>query len=235
MLYMTRSNISPEQDRIEVTIDEKRNVISVWNNGKGIPVIRHAQYEGIYIPELVMGNLLAGSNFDDSEKRLGGGRHGYGAKLTNIFSHAFTVETGDSVRQLLYTQTWRDNMSVREPAAVTPLAAGTMDYTRITFSVDIARFSKQAKKLDKDIVALWARRVLDVAGCNPGIKCFLNGRLVKVSSQLARTLLRMRKEWMRHANMSCANTLTLAQADLVHACLNACVGQGDCRSGPAVL
>ena len=29
-------------DRIEVTIDEKRNVISVWNNGKGIPVIRHA-------------------------------------------------------------------------------------------------------------------------------------------------------------------------------------------------
>jgi hypothetical protein len=54
--------------------------------------------------------------------------------------------------------------------------------------VDIARFSKQAKKLDKDIVALWARRVLDVAGCNPGIKCFLNGRLVKVSSQLARTL-----------------------------------------------
>ena len=215
-------------DRIEVTIDEKRNVISVWNNGKGIPVIRHAQYEGIYIPELVMGNLLAGSNFDDSEKRLGGGRHGYGAKLTNIFSHAFTVETGDSVRQLLYTQTWRDNMSVREPAAVTPLAAGTMDYTRITFSVDIARFSKQAKKLDKDIVALWARRVLDVAGCNPGIKCFLNGRLVKVR-------WRMRKEWMRHANMSCANTRTLAQADLVHACLNACVGQGDCRSGSALL
>ena len=178
----------PSMDRIEVTIDEKRNVISVWNNGKGIPVIRHAQYEGIYIPELVMGNLLAGSNFDDSEKRLGGGRHGYGAKLTNIFSNAFTVETGDSVRQLLYRQTWRDNMSVREPAALTPLAAGTMDYTRVTFSVDIARFSKQAKKLDKDIVALWARRVLDVAGCNPGIKCFLNGRLVKVSSQLARTL-----------------------------------------------
>ena len=86
------------------------------------------------------------------------------------------------------TQTWRDNMSVREPAAITPLAAGTMDYTRVTFSVDIARFSKQTKKLNKDIVALWARRVLDVAGCNPGIKCFLNGRLVKVSSQLARTL-----------------------------------------------
>jgi DNA topoisomerase-2 len=32
----------PSMDRIEVTIDEKRNVISVWNNGKGIPVIRHA-------------------------------------------------------------------------------------------------------------------------------------------------------------------------------------------------
>ena len=51
----------------------------------------------MYVPELVMGNLLAGSNFDDSQKRLGGGRHGYGAKLTNIFSTAFTVETAEYV------------------------------------------------------------------------------------------------------------------------------------------
>ena len=53
-------------DRIEVTIDAERGTISVWNNGAGIPVQMHAD-EGVYVPELVMGHLLTGSNFDDSE------------------------------------------------------------------------------------------------------------------------------------------------------------------------
>jgi DNA topoisomerase II len=170
----------PSMDRIEVTIDEKKKSVSVWNNGKGIPVIKHSLYEDVYVPELVMGNLLAGSNFDDSKKRLGGGRHGYGAKLTNIFSTAFSVETADSARRLVYKQTWRDNMSVCEPAIITPMDSAATDYTRVTFCVDLKRFSKKAARLDKDIVALWARRVLDVAGCCPGVKCVLNGKLVRV-------------------------------------------------------
>lgn len=36
-----------------------------------------------------------------------GGRHGYGAKLTNIFSHAFEVDTADSTRGLRYRQVLR--------------------------------------------------------------------------------------------------------------------------------
>jgi DNA topoisomerase-2 len=124
----------PSMDRIEVTIKEHTNTVSIWNNGKGIPVIKHAQYEEMYVPELIMGNLLAGSNFDDTQKRLGGGRHGYGAKLTNIFSTAFTVETADSVRKLLYKQTWRNNMSVCEQAEISPMGPGSTDYTRVTFT-----------------------------------------------------------------------------------------------------
>jgi DNA topoisomerase-2 len=169
----------PTMNRIDVKIDEKNGVVSIWNNGKGIPIIRHAQYQDIYVPELVMGNLLAGSNFDDSKKRLGGGRHGYGAKLTNIFSTTFTVETADTIRKLRYRQTWRDNMSTCEPAVITPLGDETKDFTEITFAVDLRRFSRKTK-LDKDIVALWARRVLDVAGCNPGVRCSLNGKPVRV-------------------------------------------------------
>jgi len=169
----------PSMNRLEVKIDQRTNTVSVWNNGRGIPVIKHKKYDNIYVPELVMGNLLAGSNFDDTQKRLGGGRHGYGAKLTNIFSTSFSVETLDSERKLLYKQTWRDNMSICEPADITSVGPGAADYTCITFSVDMKRFSKK-KKLDSDIIALWSRRVLDIAGCNTGVKCFLNGKLVRV-------------------------------------------------------
>jgi DNA topoisomerase-2 len=52
----------------------------------------------LYVPELVLGNLFTGSNFDDKKLKTTGGRNGYGAKLTNIFSTYFEVETVDSQR-----------------------------------------------------------------------------------------------------------------------------------------
>lgn len=36
---------------------------------------------------------LTSSNYDDDEKKLTGGRNGYGAKLTNIYSHEFSASS----------------------------------------------------------------------------------------------------------------------------------------------
>ncbi len=82
-------------DTIKVTIDQKKGVITVWNNGKGIPIQEHKEHK-CYVPELVFGHLLTSSNYDDKQKKVTGGRNGYGAKLTNIFSKRFLVETQDS-------------------------------------------------------------------------------------------------------------------------------------------
>ena len=60
-------------------------MISVWNNGKGIPITIHKEHK-IYVPELILGNLLTSSNYDDTEKKTTGGRNGFGAKLANVFS-----------------------------------------------------------------------------------------------------------------------------------------------------
>jgi hypothetical protein len=63
--------------RIDVVIDpgnasEGRGpLIRVWNNGKGIPIHLHAT-EQLYIPEMVFGHLLTGSNFDDTKKTSNG-------------------------------------------------------------------------------------------------------------------------------------------------------------------
>ena len=73
----------------------ENNLISVWNNGRGIPVEMHAT-EKLYVPELIFGTLLTSSNFDDEERKVTGGRNGYGAKLCNIFSNEFTIETSSS-------------------------------------------------------------------------------------------------------------------------------------------
>ena len=97
-------------DVIKVVIDEESGEISVWNNGQGIPVEIHKEYN-IYVPQLIFGHLLTGSNYDDNEKKVVGGRNGYGAKLTNIFSTQFTVECGDRERGKLFKMTWKNNMS----------------------------------------------------------------------------------------------------------------------------
>ena len=68
------------------------NLIQIWNNGKGIPVEMHKE-EKVYVPALIFGQLLTSSNYDDDERKVTGGRNGYGAKLCNIFSSEFTIET----------------------------------------------------------------------------------------------------------------------------------------------
>ena len=80
---------------LKIDIDREKNKLSVYNNGKGIPVVVHKEHN-IYVPELIFGHLLTGSNYNDDKKKVVGGRNGYGAKLCNIFSTEFVVETADS-------------------------------------------------------------------------------------------------------------------------------------------
>jgi DNA topoisomerase-2 len=85
----------PSMSIIRITVDPKENKIAVWNNGKGIPIQIHKDQK-CYVPEMIFGQLLTSSNYDDEQKKTTGGRNGYGAKLANIFSTKFILETGDT-------------------------------------------------------------------------------------------------------------------------------------------
>jgi len=49
----------------------ENNLISVWNNGKGIPVVEH-KVEKVFVPALIFGQLLTSSNYDDEQKKVTG-------------------------------------------------------------------------------------------------------------------------------------------------------------------
>ena len=66
--------------------------IDVENDGDGIPIAIHPEHK-VYAPELIFGHLLTSGNYDKSEEKIVGGKNGYGAKLTNIFSKKFTLST----------------------------------------------------------------------------------------------------------------------------------------------
>jgi len=151
-------------DKLDITFNAEDNTIIVKNNGKGIPVEFHKD-EKCYVPTLVFGHLLTGSNFDDDEKKTTGGRNGYGAKLANIFSTKFIVECADTNNGKKFIQVFRHNMTVCDGPIITSLTATEKkrgDYVQITFSPDLARFNMT--KLDDDIISLFSKRAYDIAG-----------------------------------------------------------------------
>lgn len=161
---------------IKVSIDKQNNSISVWNDGKGIPIVIHKEYK-IYIPELIFGNLLSSTSYDIKGKIVGG-KNGYGAKLANIFSTEFEVETVDSENKKFYYQKFENNMFIINDPIIKD--SNEKSYTKITFKPDLNKFS--LKELTNDIISLFEKRVYDIAGCCDSIKVYLNNELIKFKS-----------------------------------------------------
>ncbi|XP_045623508.1 DNA topoisomerase 2-alpha isoform X1 [Procambarus clarkii] len=164
-------------DTIKVDIDAENNQVSIFNNGKGIPVAMHKD-EKMYVPTMIFGHLLTSSNYNDEEQKVTGGRNGYGAKLCNIFSTKFIVETSSKEYKKSFKQTWGNNMSKASEPRIKDFTGE--DYTKITFSPDLAKFKMEA--LTADMVALMSRRAYDIAASSRGVKVFLNGKRIPVKN-----------------------------------------------------
>lgn len=160
---------------IKVDFNKQTGEISVWNNGSGIPVVEHSEHK-MYIPELIFGHLLSGSNYDDSEARTGAGTNGLGSKCTNIYSKKFVIETVDSENNKKFVQEYFDNMSKRNPPKITK--SSVKSYTKITFIPDYPRFDM--KCLEEDTICLLNKRVYDcIANTGNHVSVYLNGEKLK--------------------------------------------------------
>lgn len=165
--------------KIEVIINKEENEISILNDGQSIPVEIDAK-ENVYNAELVFGHLLTSSNYDDNEKKVTGGRNGYGAKLCNIFSTEFVVETYDSIHKKSYKQIFKNNMSVIGKPIIKELKAVKKDFVKITFKPDLQKFGLTV--MSDDIIALLSKRVYDIAGCNVNLKVYLNDLVIPIKN-----------------------------------------------------
>ena len=164
------------QTQIKVTIDEKAGFVKIWNNGEGIPVQRHKEHD-LWVPEMIFGYLLTSSNYDDTEAKVTGGRNGFGAKLTNVFSNRFEVETAHSRSRKKFSMRWSKNMLGPEPAVITPFEGS--DYTAVTFYPDFSKFGVSG--FSEDMTLLMKRRVYDIAGTTDrSLKCYLNGNKLPI-------------------------------------------------------
>ena len=144
---------------IEVNIDEKKGVISIKNNGLSIPI---KLQDGKYLPEIAFTNLFSSSNFNN--KRVGAGKNGVGASITNVMSKIFLIEI--MCDNIYYKQIIRDNC--KNIAKPTIENKQSDNFVKISFAPDfktilsISNAKCNVKDMFVNTIKLIKKRVLDV-------------------------------------------------------------------------
>jgi DNA topoisomerase-2 len=142
-----------------IDISVRDNTITIRNDGESIDVEKHPEYD-VYIPQMIFGELLTSTNYDKDEKKLVGGKNGYGVKLVNIFAKKLTLTIVDDKRQLKYTQVFEDNMSKIGTPKIT--SCKTKPYVEVEWVPDFARFGWK-DSIPVDLLEVVRRRVFDLA------------------------------------------------------------------------
>ena len=167
--------------KIEITIDPESQKITIWNDGLAIPTVIHKWKKGeekvadsIYEATLIFGVLNSSGNYNDSGSdgpRVVGGLHGFGAKLTNIFSTEFHVETFDPETGLRFRQSFSENMKVASEPEIKSLKQ-KKGLTEISYIADFQRFGVSG--YSADMIAAMRKLAIDCAMIT-GQKVIFNG------------------------------------------------------------
>lgn len=167
---------------INANIEEDGTII-LSNDGNGIDIAKHPEYD-IWIPELIFGHLRTSTNYDKTEKRIVGGKNGFGFKLALIWSTYGKIETIDHTRGLKYEQTFRNNLDIIADPIITKVPKTTKPYTKVLFKPDYSRFGIHG--LSPDMIGLLKKRVFDIAAVTDHsikkVKLGFNEELVPVKS-----------------------------------------------------
>ncbi len=162
---------------INISIEDD-GTIEMINDGDGIDVAKHPEYD-LWIPEMIFGHLRTSTNYNKDEKKIVGGKNGFGFKLVLIWSTYGYIETVDSVRKLKYCQTFENNLDVLGKPTIRKCS--TKPYTKIRFKPDYARLG--ISSLTDSMKSLMIKRVYDIAAItDTSVKVKYNSELVPVKN-----------------------------------------------------
>jgi DNA topoisomerase-2 len=175
MMQMQSVETTKQVTYIDVSITAD-GTITIENDGNGIDVAKHPEND-LWIPEMIFGHLRTSTNYNKDEKRIVGGKNGFGFKLVLIWSTYGKIETLDHVRGLKYIQEFKQNLDEICPPTITKCKG--KPYTKVTFTPDYKRFGLPG--LSSDMMALIKKRVYDIAAVSSKkIKVSFNGEVIPV-------------------------------------------------------
>ena len=168
----TRSSTNPVK-KITITCD--KDSFYIENDGESIDVVEHPEHK-VWVPQMIFAELLTSTNYDKEEKKLVGGKNGYGVKLVNIFAKHMEVNIVDSTRKLSYKQVFDENMTkIHKP---TVKESKSKSSVAVRWQPDFARFGMT--EITPDMMRLIERRIWDLAmTVGKDVKVSYNGEVLK--------------------------------------------------------
>lgn len=163
---------------IDVSIQDDGSIVMI-NDGNGMDVVMHPKYN-VWVPELIFGHLRTSTNYNKEEKKIVGGKNGFGFKLVLIWSTSGSIETVDHIRNLKYVQEFKDNLDTICPPKITK-ATKSKPYTKITFKPDYRRLGING--LSPDMISLLKKRVYDISAVtDKTIKVKYNSNIIPIKN-----------------------------------------------------
>ncbi|MGH1455469.1 MAG: DNA topoisomerase IV subunit B [Alphaproteobacteria bacterium] len=101
--------VAGHADWIEFSLDQG-NVITIRDNGRGIPVGEHPKFPGKSALEVIMTTLHSGGKFSNKSYQTSGGLHGVGISVVNALSDDMWVEVARDKN--LYKQNFSRGLAV---------------------------------------------------------------------------------------------------------------------------
>lgn len=161
-------------DRLDVTFDASTMLVSVSDNGRGIP-IDYDKGEKAHAATVLMSNTMAGRNFEERGNERG--MNGIGASVTNFVSEFFTLDItrdGKHFNQR-FTEGKGEKLAIEDPI-ITPSVTDATG-TKVTFKLSNKVFPKLFLP-----EGFMRARMIEIALAYPKLKVFYNGERVVTST-----------------------------------------------------
>jgi DNA topoisomerase-2 len=167
-----RSGMNERQvGNIEVEMDN--HVVSVKNYGLPIPIQKHPDTD-LWVPEMILGQLLTSSNY--KTERHEAGINGYGSKLINIFSTWFYVEIYDGFNKKHYQQLWENNMRTCHEPKIEKYN-NKLSSVKIMYHLEFPKFGYEDKGYPAEAKRLFMRHCFDIS-LNSMVKINFNDQVI---------------------------------------------------------
>jgi topoisomerase-4 subunit B len=132
--------VAGHASRIEVTL-EAGNRLTVFDNGRGIPVEEHPRFPGKSALEVIMTTLHSGGKFEGKAYSTSGGLHGVGVSVVNALSTETVIEVARDKK--LYRQSFSKGHATSKLETIG--AAPNKRGTTVSFTPDPEIFGADAR------------------------------------------------------------------------------------------
>lgn len=180
---------------LDYNIDNNYLKISVWNNSSnGIDLDKTKLTAGenkgkeVYLIEMLFGEFLTSSNYDDNKDREANGTNGLGVKLTNVYSKEFTVETITNGKKAI--KKYYNSMNEQDDIIIENVK-DKVNSVCVSFVPDLTMFKEKKVKehftITNDFIKFLEKKVYDLSYCCNSIKpvkVYLNDKLIYIKNEI---------------------------------------------------